>query len=111
VTNASTRGIYDAAVASYWIDPNVQSLVQVTIQNRGTEPLINATLNVTTGSGSSFYNATTLNPGAIQTFEIPISTWTGASQQIQSAISLSGGQKDAKPANNRRVEYLKIPSP
>jgi hypothetical protein len=109
VANASTPGIYDAAVASYWVDPELPTQVQVTIQNRGTEPLINAMLNVTTGAGSSFYNATTLDRGAIQTFEVPISSWSGSPQQFQATITLSGGQNDAKPANNRRVEFYKVP--
>jgi len=110
VANSSTKGIYDAAVASYWIDPAKPTQVQVTIQNQGTETLINTGLMVTTGAGTSRYNATTLAPGAIQTFSVPISTRDGVTQQFESSVILSGGQTDSRPANNRRVQSYTSPS-
>lgn len=103
VANAGTKGIYDAAVVSYWIDPARPTEVQVTIQNQGTETLVNTGVLVTTGAGSSRYNATTLAPGEIQTFSARISSRPGT-QEFNATATISGGQRDARRSNNQRVE-------
>lgn len=103
VQNVSRGGVYDAAVASQWVDPANPTTVQVTIQNRGTETLINTSLSVTIGSAASQYNVTTLAPGAIHTFSVPFATRTTA-MRFDSVVTISGSQNDNKPSNNRRVE-------
>ena len=111
VLAARTEGIYDAAVASQWVaavDGNTQ--LQVTLQNRGTETLVNANLQVTSPAGTNYFNATTLAPGAIQTFTVPLSN-PAESMRFESIVTISNGQNDTKPANNRRVEnYTTTPA-
>lgn len=109
VLAAGTKGIYDAAVASQWVS-TVQgdTQLQVTVQNRGTETLVNTGLQVTSPAGTNYFNATTLAPGAIQTFTVPLSN-PGESMRLESTVSISNGQTDAKPANNRRVETYTNP--
>lgn len=107
VENASTKDLYDAAVSSYWIDPKRPGEVQVTIQNQGTETLINTGLSVTTTVGRSTFNVTTLAPGAIQTFTVPIAT-NVATQTFDSSVTLSGGKTDYRPANNRLSQNATI---
>ena len=116
VINANTRGIYDAAVASnHLLMPTAQvpyPQLQVVIQNRGTEMLLNAGVEVTTPFGTMPMNITTLPVNEIRTFTFPLpaAAWnsTGAIQ-IDSRVTLSGGQNDSKPSNNRRVESYSPP--
>jgi len=111
VMNANTAGIYDAAVASNYVIPPSAEVpypqLQVTVQNRGTETLLNAAVLVKSAAGSIPFNITTLLPNAIQTFTVPLpaANWDPSQPlQFDSSVTLSGGKTDANPANNRRVE-------
>jgi len=117
VMNANTPGIYDAAVASnYVLAPTAEvpyPQLQVVIQNRGTEMLVNAGVLVTTPGGTVPLNITTLMPNTIQTFTLPLpsSSWNSATPlTIDSTVWLSGGKSDANPANNRRVDSYVPPA-
>jgi hypothetical protein len=106
-----TRGVYDAALASQRILPpdgtNPYGQVEILVQNRGTEPLINTTVKVNSGGKTTTVNVTTLLPDAVQTIRVPIPVSPaspGASVTIDSSVSLSGSATDAKPSNDRRVE-------
>ncbi|MCX6876413.1 MAG: S8 family serine peptidase [Verrucomicrobia bacterium] len=111
VIDAGTPGIYDAAVASNYVIPPSAEVpypqLQVTVQNRGTEMLLNAGVLVKTTAGSIPFNVTTLKPNAIQTFTIPLplASWNStAPLTFDSSVWLSGGKIDSNPFNNRRVE-------
>ena len=111
VLNAGTRGIYDAAVASHRIIPadagNPYGQVEILVQNRGTETLINTSVEVSTGAGSVSTNLTSLAPNAVRTVRVPISRPPSASNNkfnVTSKVKLSGGFTDVKPSNDRRVE-------
>ena len=111
VFNAGTRGIYDAAVASHRIIApdagNPYGQVEILVQNRGTETLINTAVEVSTGGGVVSTNLTSLAPNAVRTVRVPISrppARGNASFRVDSKVRLSGGVKDAKPSNDRRVE-------
>lgn len=109
VLAARTKGIYDAAVASQWVSTaqgNTQ--LQVTLQNRGTETLVNSNLQVSSPAGTNYFNATTLAPGAIQTFTIPLSN-PSEKMRFESTVTISNGQNDTRPVNNRRVETYSTP--
>lgn len=104
VLAARTKGIFDAAVASQWVsEVKGTTQLEVTVQNRGTETLVNAALQVNSPAGTSYFNSTTLAPGAIQTFTVPLTNPT-ESMRFDSSVSISNGQSDSKAANNRRVE-------
>lgn len=118
VMSANTPGIYDAAVASnYFVPPTAETpypQVQVVIQNRGTEMLLNAGITVTTPNGITPLNITTLAPNEIRTFTIPLpaASWDGTNPlEFDSKVTLSGGQIDSNPLNNRRVETYSPPNP
>jgi hypothetical protein len=111
VMNANTAGIYDAAVASNYFLPPTEVTpypqLQVVIQNRGTEMLLNAGVVVTSLNGTTPMNITTLAPDQIRTFTIPLPgmSWDGVQPlQFDTTVELSGSQIDANPSNNRRVE-------
>jgi hypothetical protein len=119
VLTADTRGIYDAAVASQTILPpdstNPYGQVEILIQNRGTEPLVNTALNVTNGGTRSSYNITTLAPNGVTTVRVPVMrpAVSGTSEfQVEARVSTSGGVVDSKPANDVRIEtYAPAASP
>lgn len=107
----STPGIYDAALASSRIlaadagNPNGQ--IEVLVQNRGTETLVNTAVQVNTGTSVITSNITSLAPDAVTTVRIPIARMpaqTAAGLRVDARVVLSGGVKDAKPSNDRRIE-------
>lgn len=108
VLNAKTPGIYDAAVASQRIiaptpsAPNGQ--IEVLVQNRGTETLINTAVDVSTPAGTISANITSLAPKAVQTIRVPIARQSAETIRYDSQVRLSGGVTDSKPSNNRRVD-------
>lgn len=106
--NADTRGIYDAAIASQRItDPTLSSPngeIEVLVQNRGTETLINTAVDVSTPGGTISANITSLAPNAVQTIRVPISQATSGPLRYDSRVRLSGGIQDSKPSNDRRVD-------
>jgi hypothetical protein len=111
VLNSGTRGIYDAAVASSRIIPsnggNPYGLVEVLVQNRGTEILVNTAVEVTAGGRTVMRNVTALAPNAVTTIQVPISNPPSAgnsSFNVVSRVRTSGGVNDAKPSNDRRSE-------
>ncbi|WAC18271.1 S8 family serine peptidase [Luteolibacter sp. SL250] len=101
---SGTPGIHDAAFASYWVDPAKPDQMQVTIQNRGTEPLVNTAVTVKGPSGIRYFNSTSLKVGGIQTFSVPMGRIRGGSADFETTVTVSGGQQDLRPGNNVRVE-------
>jgi hypothetical protein len=104
-------GIYDAAIASQRVvaadasNPNGQ--VEVVVQNRGTEMLVNTTVKVSVGGMSTTSNLSTLAPNAVATVRVPVhQDWNEATGglRIESSAQVSGGMVDIKPSNDRRIE-------
>ena len=108
VLNAKNPGIYDAALASQRVLPpdskNPYGQVEIMVQNRGTENLINTRVKISTPTGDVTSNITSLAVNAVKTIRVPISQPTAASMRYGSQVILSQGRTDAKPANDRRVE-------
>jgi Subtilase family len=107
VLNGKKPGIYDAAVASQRIIPpstgTPYGQVEILIQNRGTETLVNTGVRISTPTGVINTNITTLPAHGVQTIRIPLAG-KGNEMRYDSQVSLSGGNKDAKPSNDRRVQ-------
>ncbi len=108
VKNGKKPGIYDAAVASQRIIPpdstNPNGQVEVMVQNRGTETLVNTGLKISTPTGTVNTNITTLQVDGVSTIRVPIPAPTGENMRFDAKVSLSDGRKDAKPSNDRRVD-------
>jgi len=99
-------GIVDAAVTDQRMTP---SGIETTIQNRGTSILVNTLLDVSTPFGNRQFNATTLAPGAIRTFTIPLrlsSIPDGQPIEVNSKLTLGSIGRDATPYNNQRSDTL-----
>ena len=111
VLQSNTRGIYDAAVASNRIIPPDSGIpygaVEVLVQNRGTETLINTTVEVTVGGKKVSSNITSLAPNAVRTIRVPVVNPPSPNSntlKVDSRVILTTGGADAKPSNNRRAE-------
>ncbi len=105
VMNNGTPGIYDAAVTGQVLIPaeDATSLPQVyvTVQNQGTETLINSPVTITSPSGTKEMNISSLSPGQTQTFQIPILIPTnGDTVEISTAIKTAAEDQDS--SNNSR---------
>ena len=89
--------------------------MEILIQNRGTEKLINTAIKISTGGSATTHNITTLAPNSVTTVRVPITrppTAGTAQLQVDSRVSLSGGLIDVKPSNDRRIEtYAPAGSP
>lgn len=107
---SNQAGLYDVAVASnYLTTTTTGEVVQVVIENRGTATVVNAPVTVTTPSGDYRMNVGTLSPGQIKVLEVPWYSSTypqGTAQTITSEVSLSDGNGDLDPSNNRRVDVV-----
>ena len=113
VVNRATPGIIDAAITHQRIvktgKSGASNEIQVTIQNRGTTVLINTLLEIKTSYGSRRFNATTLAPGGIQTFSLPVRL-SGLKAKlpvlVNSTLTLGSAGQDISPQNNQRSETL-----
>lgn len=78
----------------------------VTIQNRGTAPLVNILLEATSPAGTQRANRTFLAPGAIHTFHLPFPFPAGQQVTVDAFLRLSEGVTDLTPHNNRDIRTL-----
>lgn len=108
VINRNNRGIYDAAVASQRLIPPSPShpygQVEVVVQNRGTETLVNTGVRISTPNGDVHSNITTLPVNGVRSVIIPIPFHTTSSVRFGSTVSLQGNTADAKPSNDHRSQ-------
>ncbi len=114
VLNRNTPGIVDAAITDQRIVKVTGSNgeIEVTVQNRGTSILVNTLVEITSPFGTRQFNATTIAPGAIQTFSMPVRL-SGLSKnepvEVNSRITLGTLGQDITPRNNRREDTLYVP--
>jgi subtilisin family serine protease len=106
-------GVMDAAVASNVLvpsdSPGLNPELLVTVENRGTELMVNSTVNVFTRFGARQLNITTLPPGETKTFKIQLPTAALDPEnplRVQTSVSPGNGQVDQFPANNRRADVF-----
>lgn len=113
IMSRGMSGIVDAAITDQRLLISGRSgngdQIQLTLQNRGTATLINTRLDVSTPFGNRQFNATTLPPGAIQTFSIPVRL-NGIPKnepiEINSRLTLGTPGRDITPYNNQRSDTL-----
>jgi hypothetical protein len=113
IMNRNQRGRYDAAITCQRILPpgeaREEEQVEVTIQNRGTEILVNSLTEISTPGGVTKINATTFAPGAVESFRAPLKRFQDTQfMTLKSRVSLSTGA-DLTPDNNARDAFLRFP--
>ncbi len=113
VLNRKKPGIYDAALASQrFIAPDAAfpyGQIEIMVQNRGTETLINTAVRISTPNGVVNSNITSLPVNGVKTLRVPVSRRASGALQYDSEVRLSGGRTDSKPSNDRRAESY-VPS-
>lgn len=119
VLTGTSPGVHDAALASQRIIPpdagNPYGQVEILVQNRGTETLVNTSVRISVAGRDTTVNLTSITPGDVKTIRVPVSQTsnTGTSGfTIDSRVVLGGDLQDAKPSNDRRVEtYVPADNP
>jgi len=118
VINGNTPGLYDAAIAPIQIVPpnagNPYGQVEVVVQNRGTEALVNTKVQVSIGGGVISSNITQLAPNAWAVVNVPVNYPPAGSAPltVDASVSLSGGVTDSNKSNNHRAAtYVPAKSP
>ena len=113
VMNRGVPGIVDGAITDQRIVKATAAgsgdELEVTVQNRGTSLLVNTLVEISTPLGSRIFNATTIAPGAIQTFSMPVRLSglpIDAAIQVNSKITLGTPGEDITPQNNYREDTL-----
>lgn len=116
VLNSRTRGIYDAALASQRVIPPSSAFpygqIEVLVQNRGTENLVNVRVSIRTPAGIVTNNITSLVPQAVQIVRVPITVaprQDGKPLTYSSQVTLTQGRQDSMPANDR-ISYNYVPT-
>ncbi|MGD7653089.1 MAG: S8 family peptidase [Verrucomicrobiales bacterium] len=113
ILNRNTPGIIDAAITDQrFVTTRLGTELQVTIQNRGTRTLPNTLLEVDTPVGTRQVNLTSLETGAIHTFQIPVNTSSipsGTPFQITSTLTLHASAPDLIPEDNQRSDNFAAP--
>lgn len=109
IMDNGTSGIYDAAVTGQVLiqptSPTALPEVWITIQNQGTETLINSPVGITSPSGNQQLNISSLAPGAIQTFKIPVNLpYNGELILVSSNVQIQESDKNAD--NNSRSDQF-----
>ncbi|MES2474205.1 MAG: S8 family serine peptidase [Verrucomicrobiota bacterium] len=100
IMNRAVPGIIDVAITDQrLIRRGASREIQITLQNRGTTVLVNTTLEVSSPAGVRQFNATTLTPGEIQVYTVPV---RAGAVSVSSRLILSSPGQDATPYNNRR---------
>jgi hypothetical protein len=115
IMNRDAPGISDAVVTWQQFvrgdDKGSPGKIQVTVQNRGTVALINSMVETLTPAGSERVIATTIAPGASETFSLPFDSQRFAGSravEVMSTITPGNSAVDASPANNRRTDTLRL---
>lgn len=108
VINRNQPGIIDAAVASHYyagdVEGNGREILQVVVQNRGTQPIPSSSLKIVSPSGSQSFLLPALNPGQVVYRETAVDTRyaeLNGAIQYGSNLTLPTGFKDIKESNNQ----------
>ncbi|MEM7146172.1 MAG: S8 family serine peptidase [Verrucomicrobiota bacterium] len=104
----NTPGIYDVAIASQTI-PNTQvtasdshKLVDIVVENRGTETLYNVKLNVNSSGSSRVFNIPLLKSGETTVKQVPIDTARARLEgSIEIESSVTSSVIDRNPSDNK----------
>ncbi len=111
ILNRNQPGIRDAAVADIYYDPDAAtgtSPLMVTVQNRGTTPLLNLRVNVQVAQRPSVFYINILGAGEVKGEWIPLPP--GFKAEAVTAQVFSGGVADAKPGNDVKTVLIRAQS-
>jgi glyoxylate utilization-related uncharacterized protein len=68
---------------------------------------VNTSVEIASPSGIVRANVTSLDVGQVRVITVPVSSSSATSLQFESKVTLSGGIRDVKPANDlSRITYV-----
>ncbi len=112
VGNANTPGIYDAAVAAHFLNPEKSfddfHPIDVTVENRGTETLPTVILTLTLDGRTSTHPFADVAPGAVVTATVTVDARQladGKTSTLTSSVE-TPGVTDSVPGNETRSSVL-----
>jgi hypothetical protein len=105
--NIGRRGVIDIAVADLY--PAVEQRdgstfpLHVSFENRGTDYIPEAAVELTINGFPAYYRLLGLNPGAVDSIQIPVpeSALSGSGFTVDARVSLPAHYTDAQPGNDR----------
>jgi len=115
----NTAGIVDIAVASQTFrfpDDTVAgsiSSVEVAIENRGTEPIFQASVQIGIDGAEFPTNIQQIQPNEVRVISIPGGQQTLELEgrlNVQSEVNLRDGSDDSKTENNSRTDVITLPN-
>lgn len=115
VLERDVSGIRDIAVADHYVDSvhsdasNVPVLI--TFQNRGTEFLPGANVEIVMSGQDYIYRLDGMNPGEVRTVQLPIhpsSLQRPDGVLIESSVELPAGLEDSRPKNNEKKTQIRL---
>lgn len=112
IMQRNTPGISDLAVAQPSYD-FTQNLLQVTVENRGTEVISNSSLAIGADGGNYPFLVPTLQPNERLVFELPVQSPelnNDGLLHVTSQTVIGGNVTDALPSNNQRTDLISAPS-
>jgi hypothetical protein len=106
VLHRNARGVFDVAITDQrLIRTHFGDGIQVTIQNRGNEVLVNVMLTVQTPDGTRDVNTTTLPPGGVKSFTLPMRI-LGERLGVRSSVIAHPEERDVTPWDNVRTDLF-----
>ncbi|MDB4508449.1 S8 family serine peptidase, partial [Akkermansiaceae bacterium] len=112
VIQRDTSGIYDLAVAQPYYDTET-NMLQITVENRGTESFGNGELTVNAGGGNYPLAINSLGANESRLFVIPIGSSsfnTDGSLSVGLQTTINSNVVDSQPRNNQRRDTLSVPT-
>ena len=100
IMNRKVPGIVDVAVTHQQYSAATSEL-SVTLQNRGTKPLVNVLLQATAAGGTSQLNINSIQPGAVQTVSLPIVPGRQSPFSVTTILQTGVNGPDLRPADNQ----------
>ena len=116
VFNGAAPGVSDLAVSSNYLDLSNLTyggnpILQVTLENRGTDTVYNSQVNVKNGVQLVNFPVGSLAPGQTYTYDVSIdmsNVTPDGNLQISSGIDLTGGGSDTRFFDNRLNSIIPV---
>lgn len=99
IMNRNQPGLVDIAITHQTYSP-VTSQLSVTLQNRGTQQMVNVLVEAATSHGTNRLNISSISPGAVQTVHLPITPGTQSPFSVTTTLQTGANGPDLKPADN-----------
>ena len=99
IMSRNQPGIVDVAVTHQSFSASSSQLA-VTLQNRGTKPLVNLLLETTSAGGSNRMNIDSLAPNGVRTFTLPIAPGRQSPFQVTTTVDTGTNGVDVRPTDN-----------